>query len=62
MKKQENLITIEFLENLQFSWSAVVQLKNGQETTIWYTALPMSKIIIDKVVSVASDYPKYERG
>lgn len=52
-------LTIEFLESLKFGWTAQVQQKNGQIVTIWHTALPMHKIIIDKIISVSSDYPKY---
>lgn len=51
-------ITIQYLENLQNSWTAKVQYKNGVIVTIWHTALPMSKKIIEKVISVSSDYPK----
>ena len=52
------MITIEFLEQLQHSWTAIIKMKNGQHVTIWYTALPMSKPNIKRVISVASDYPK----
>ena len=54
-----NQITIQYLENLQNSWTAEVQLKNDQIINIWYTALPMNKIIIKKVISVSSDYPRH---
>lgn len=55
----EELIKIEYLENLKYSWTANVLLKNGQITTIWYTALPMSKMMIEKVITVSSDFPKF---
>jgi len=47
------------LNLLQNSWSAVVELGNGQQISIWYTAWPMSKRSVKNVVSVASDYPKH---
>ena len=51
--------TIQYLENLENSWTAKVQLNNDQIINIWYTALPMSKKIIKKVISVSSDYPRH---
>lgn len=52
-------ITIQYLENLQESWTAKVELHNDQVINIWHTALPMSKVIIKKVISVSSDYPRH---
>lgn len=51
--------TVTFIENLEFSWAAVVRLNNGQVLSIWYTAWYSMKHTIDDVLSVASDYPKY---
>ena len=56
---KNNEIGIEFLENLKQSWSAEILLNNNQKITIWYTAFPMSKNSIQKVLSVSSDYPKH---
>lgn len=53
-------MNVEFLKSLKHSWSALVILNNGQEMSIWYTALPMSQNTIQSVVSVSSDYPKRE--
>ena len=57
--RKNNEIGIEFLENLKQSWSAEILLNNDQKITIWYTAFPMRKKSIQKVLSVSSDYPKH---
>lgn len=54
------MVNIQYLESLKHSWSAEVMLQNDLIITIWYTALPMRKDSIKKVVSVSSDYPKHE--
>ena len=51
-------LTFEFLEKLEYSWTAEVQLKNDQFVNIWCAGLPMSKNIIKKVLCVSSDLPK----
>lgn len=48
------------LNLLEHSWTANVRLKNGLEMTIWYTAFPSMKDIIDEVLWVASDLPKHK--
>lgn len=48
------------LNLLNHSWTAEVKLNNGQIITIWYTAWPMTKTIVQEVLSVSSDYPKVE--
>jgi hypothetical protein len=53
-------MNIKFLESLEYSWTAEVQLFNGQIIDIWYTALPSTQGIIEKVLSVSSDYPRRE--
>lgn len=53
-------LTVEYLEGLTFSWTATIEQHNGVEVSIWYTALPMMKKIIKRVITVSSDYPKYE--
>ena len=55
----QKALTIEDLEKLKHSWTATVLQNNGFECQIWYTALPSMKHIINKVISVASDYPKH---
>jgi hypothetical protein len=55
------MISIEFLANLKYSWSAVVELNNGTELSIWHTALASSKDSIKRVISVSSDYPRFHR-
>lgn len=57
---ENEILTVKYLDNLQYSWTAVVQLQNDQITPIWYTALPMLEKSIKKVISVSSDYPKHE--
>lgn len=52
-------LTIEYLESLEYSWTAEVEYHNGVQVSIWYTALPSSKGIIAKVISVSSDYPRH---
>lgn len=51
---------IEQLEMLRYSWTAVVQLNNGLIFPIWCSAWPSIKHIVRTVISVSSDYPKYE--
>jgi len=53
-------LTIEYLEGLKYSWTAVIEQHNGMEVSIWYTALPMMKRIIKRVITVSSDYPRHE--
>jgi len=48
------------LANLNHRWTAEVTLHNGQQITIWHTALPSRKSSILSVESVASDLPKSE--
>ena len=48
------------LDNLEHNWTAEVELNNGQTMSIWWTAWPMSKHMIKRVISVASDFPKRE--
>ena len=55
----KEVLNIEYLENLKYSWTAEVQLKNDVIIKIWYTALPSSKNSIKKVISVSSDYPRH---
>jgi hypothetical protein len=49
---------ILYLENLDYQWTANVELKNGILCKIWWTALPSTKNTIDKIISISSDYPK----
>jgi len=48
------------LNLLQNSWTAIVELKNGQITPVWYTGWPMIKIIVKNVLSVSSDFPRHK--
>lgn len=52
------MVDIDYLGSLAYGWTALVQLGNGQKITIWYTAFPMSKRDIVKVLNVSTDYPK----
>jgi hypothetical protein len=45
---------------LEYAWTAEVELNNGQEITIWWTAWPMSKQGIKNILWIASDYPRYK--
>lgn len=51
------MITVDYLNDLKHNWTAVV-IMGGREHTIWWTALPMRKEAILKVITVSSDYPK----
>jgi len=51
-------MTINYLQTLKYSWTALVELDNGQIITIWWTALQSTKETIRYVISVSSDYPK----
>lgn len=46
------------LNPLEYSWSADVILKGGQQILIWYTCWPSIRHIVADVVAVSSDYPK----
>lgn len=46
-------------DTLQNSWTAEVELNNGQIITLWYTAWPMSKNTIKNVLAISSDYPRH---
>jgi hypothetical protein len=46
------------LDNLNYNWTAKVELNNGIVVTISYTAYPKLKHIIKNVLSVEADYPK----
>lgn len=46
------------LNLLSHSWTADILLKNGKIITIWHTAWPMIKTLVDSVLCVSSDYPK----
>jgi len=47
-------------QELKYSWSAEVMLNNGTICKIWHTAYPMMKIIIKEIISISSDFPKFE--
>lgn len=51
--------TIEDLKELEFAWSATIEMHNGCTVPIWYTALPSAQQRIKRVLSVSSDYPKF---
>ena len=54
------MITKEQVSNLEYSWTAEVQLQNGVKMSIWYTAWPMTQKIVSKILSISSDYPKHK--
>lgn len=55
-------LTIEYLESLKYSWTAVIEQHNGVQVPIWYTALPSAKQRIKRIITAYSDYPKNEIG
>lgn len=52
------MITKEFLDSLEYSWTADIEFPNGRVTKIWWTAWPMRRALTKSVISVSSDYPK----
>jgi hypothetical protein len=53
------MINVEFLEGLNYSWTATVILNNNKQIEIWYTCIHSIKYIIKEVVCVSSDLPKF---
>lgn len=54
------MLSIKFLEDLEYSWTARILQNNDIECVIWYTCLPSCKHIIKQVLNVSSDYPKHK--
>lgn len=54
--KIDNRILADTLQN---SWTAKVELNNGQIITIWYTAWPMTKHTVKNVLAISSDYQRH---
>lgn len=52
-------ITVSDLFKLEYSWTAVVRLKNDCIITIWGTSIFSTFNIIKEIISVSSDYPKH---
>jgi hypothetical protein len=48
------------LNLLEYSWTAEVELKNGQIISILHTAWCSTKHIIKNIISILSDYPKHK--
>jgi len=44
---------------LKYSWTAIVKLNNNKIITIWHTAWPSIKGIVNEILSISSDYPKH---
>lgn len=53
-------ITIETLRRLEYSWSAEVLMENDKKVNIWWTCLPSITPNIKEILSVSSDYPRYD--
>lgn len=50
------------LNLLEYSWTAIVELHNGKIVTIWHTAWHSIKHIVSQVISIASDYPFFNKA
>lgn len=55
-----NIMQTINLNLLKHSWTAKVELKNGQKITIWYTAWDSVKTTVKNIISVSSDLPKQQ--
>lgn len=52
------MLTKNLLNSLKYQWNADIQLENGQEVNIWWTAWAMSKNTNIKILNVYSNIPK----
>lgn len=48
------------LNALEYSWNAIIRLKNGKRVNIWWSAWPMTKHITSEVITVYSNYPRHK--
>jgi hypothetical protein len=44
-------------DTMKNSWTADVELNNGQVISIWYTAWHSCKNTVRNIISISSDYP-----
>lgn len=49
----------DFLDELEYGWTAEVEMQSGRMATIWWTAWATAKPEVRRIISVSSDFPKY---
>jgi hypothetical protein len=53
-------ISENFLDSLEYQWSADIELCNGIVISIWWTAWPPRRGKIKRVLSVSTDLPRFK--
>jgi hypothetical protein len=53
-------ITEDFLNSLEYQWSADILMNNNQKVSIWWTAWPChrGRGDVKRILSVSTDLPK----
>lgn len=51
-------ISENFVSSLEYQWSGEIELHNGLIISIWWTAWPMRRGKIKRIVNIYSDLPK----